>query len=303
VLLAGQALGRAGRVRLSSGKGLAERPMQLGRARLPLSVAAFALAIVLVALPLCAIFVTSVQPTFGAPLSFSTLTFSHWGAVLGNHRTLSAAARSLSLAAGAAALVCGFGLAVALARSRLGRLGRLAETVASWPYAVPGTVLAMALLVAFSQDLRFVFAGRVAFVLAMGNSLWLLLVAYAGKYLVLGTRNLSEGLAQVDPSLAEAARVCGASPWRAFKDATLPLLRPALVTAFVLTFLTCATELTMSVLLVPAGQDVLGTLLFELQSYADPASASVLACGFVLLVLSGMAVLGAVGARSRRVAR
>ncbi|MHB8879696.1 MAG: ABC transporter permease [Myxococcaceae bacterium] len=300
VLLGSQFLGRAGRVRLSSGKGLAERPLPLGRARAPLSAAAFLLAFVLVALPLGAIFLTSVQPTFGAPLSLSTLTFSHWGAVLGSSRTLSAAARSLTLAAGAGVLVCAFGLAVSLARGRLGRLGRLAETLASWPYAVPGTVLAMALLVAFSRELRFVFADRVAFILALGNSLWILLVAYAGKYLVLGTRNLSEGLTQVDPSLAEAARVFGASRSRAFVDATLPLLRPALATAFVLTFLTCATELTMSVLLVPAGKDVLGTLLFELQSYADPAAASVLACGFVLLVLLGMTSLAALGQRARR---
>jgi iron(III) transport system permease protein len=36
---------------------------------------------------------------------------------------------------------------------------------------------------------------------------------------------------------------------------------------------------------------VLGTLLFELQSYADPAAASVLACAFVALVLLGQALL------------
>ena len=50
----------------------------------------------------------------------------------------------------------------------------------------------------------------------------------------------------------------------------------------------------MSVLLVPAGTEVLGTLLFELQSYADPSAAAVLACAFVLLVLLGQAALAAV---------
>ena len=47
----------------------------------------------------------------------------------------------------------------------------------------------------------------------------------------------------------------------------------------------------MSVLLIPAGSDVLGTLLFELQSYADPSAAAVLACAFVALVLLGQGLL------------
>jgi iron(III) transport system permease protein len=69
----------------------------------------------------------------------------------------------------------------------------------------------------------------------------------------------------------------------------LPQLEGPLAAAFTLTFLTCATELTLAVLLVPAGRDVLGTLLFELQSYADPASAAVIACAFVLLVMAVLA--------------
>ena len=83
--------------------------------------------------------------------------------------------------------------------------------------------------------------------------------------------------------------MCGAGPARDFFDATLPQLRAPLTAAFTLTFLTCATELTLSVLLVPTGEDLLGTLLFELMSYADPAAASVLAGGFVLIVLGVLA--------------
>jgi iron(III) transport system permease protein len=123
-------------------------------------------------------------------------------------------------------------------------------------------------------------------VLAMGNTLWLLLVAYTMKHLAFGVRNAADGLAQSDPSLAEAARLSGAAPTRAFFDAVLPQLRAPLTAAFTVTFLACVTELTLSVLLIPTGRDVLGTLLFELQSYADPGSAAVIACAFVALVLA-----------------
>jgi iron(III) transport system permease protein len=173
--------------------------------------------------------------------------------------------------------------------------------LAAWPYAVPGTVLALGLLVAFSRDVRFIFLDRAAFVLALGNTVWMLLVAWTVKHLAFGVRNASEGLARIDGSLPESARVFGAPPGRAFFDATLPQLRAPLAAAFTLTFLTCVTELTLAVLLVPSGRDTLGTLLFELQSYADPASAAVIACAFVALVLATLSGLAAL--RQREAAR
>jgi iron(III) transport system permease protein len=285
------ALGRSGRVSLSAGKGVSPRLFPLGRARLPVTAGVGAACAFLVLLPLGAVALTSVQRSFGAALTWESFTLRNWSGVLFEARTLQATGRSLLLAAGAGLLVCAFGLASAVLQRHFRRLGAGVEALAVWPYAIPGTVLAIALLIAFSRDLRFILFDKVAFVLALSHTPWLLLIAYAAKYLALGTRNSSEALAQIDPSLAEAARVSGAGPLRAFLDAPLPLLRPALFAAFVLAFLACATEITMSVLLVPAGSQVLGTLLFELQSYADPAAAAVLACAFVALVLLGQGLL------------
>lgn len=292
-LWAGRQLGRAGRVRLSSGKGLAERPVALGRWRVPLAAGVSVIAAAVVILPLGAVFLTSIQKTFGAPLNAEHLTLSHWKGVLGSPRTVQAAATSLVLALGAGLAIAGFGLWTALV-GRASRWGRPVEALAALPSAVPGTVLAIALVVTYAKDVRLVLLDRVAFVLALSGSLWMLLVAYVAKYLVLGARGLSEGLAQLDPSLAESARIFGAGPFRAFRDAALPLLRPAMAAAVLLGFLTCATEITLSVLLIPPGRDVLGTLLFELQSYADPPAASVLASAVALLVLAAQGALAVV---------
>ncbi len=291
VLALSRLLGRSGRTALLSGKGLKQRALQLGPTRAPLAVAVSVLAAALIVAPLAAVALTSLTTPAG------TLTASHWGRVLTDARTLDATWRSLALALAAAVLVTALGLALAMIRRRSVALGRTAELLAAWPYAVPGTVLAIALLVAFSRDLRFIFMDRFALVLALANTLWLLLLAWVAKHLAFGTRNAAEGLARVDPSLAEAARVSGAGPTRAFWDAVLPQLEAPLFAAFTLTFLTCATELTLAVLLVPAGRDVLGTLLFELQSYADPASAAVIACAFVLFVLAVLGVRAGVSAR------
>ena len=291
VLLTSRIVSRARRVRLSSGKGIKLRPLALGAWRWPLGGAAIALALVLVALPLAAVFLTSLEPSFGR---HEQLSFQHWDRMAHTPRVAAAATRSLALSLAAASLVTLLGLAYAVGRTRLGPVGRALELAAAWPYAVPGTVLGMALLLSFSMDLRVVFGGRLAFVLALANTLWLVLVAYTARHLAFGVRAASDGLSQADRSLTEAARLCGASPLRAFLDATLPQLKAPLAAAFTLTFLTCATELTLSVLLVPTGQDLLGTVLFELMSYADPVAASVLASGFVavvLAVLAGRAVI------------
>lgn len=288
VLGVNQWLGRFGRVRLASGKGVSIRPIALGRWRPILAGTAWSVAIILVVLPLLAIALTSFQRTFGAALT--DLTLAHWQQTFSDARTLHAAGWSLSLALGAGVVVALLGLAISLVRHHGGRAGRAIETLSVWPYAVPGTVLALALIVAFSRDVRLVLFDRLAFVLALGDTAWLLLVAYAAKHLAFGTRYTGESLAQVDPSLAESARIYGATPARAFRDATLPLLRPALATAFLLTFLTCTTELTMSVLLVPPERELLGTRLFNLMTYADPTGAAVLACAFVGLV--GVSLVG-----------
>lgn len=281
-------LARAGRVRLARGKGQARRSAALGRARGAVSAVSWLLAGVVIALPLGAVFLTGLQPTWG---QWGAFTLDHWG-VVAQPRTLQAAGVSLVLSAVAAALVGALGLSIALTRRRW------LETLADAPSAIPGTVLALALLVTFSRDLRVVVFERVAFVLALGNTLWLLLLAYVVKHLALGVRSASDALAQADPTLGEAARLSGAGRLRAFVDGIFPQLRGALGGAVLLTFLTCVSELTMSVLLIPTGGDVLGTLLFELQSYADPASAAVIASALLLIVLASLVVQGALARRA-----
>lgn len=288
VLGANAWLAKSGRVRLPRGKGLGQKVVALGRWRLPVSVGAWGLAVAIILLPLGAVFLTGLQPTWG---QWGSFTLKHWTVVM-QGRTLEAAGVSLGLAALAAVLVGIFGLLIALTKQRW------LETLADAPSAIPGTVLALALLVTFSRDLRFIAFEKIAFVLAIGNTFWLLLLSYVVKHLALGVRSSSDSLAQADPTLGEAARLSGAGRARAFVDGILPQVRGALTGAILLTFLTVVSELTMSVLLIPTGSDVLGTLLFELQSYADPASAAVIASALLLIVLAALIVQNLVTRRA-----
>ena len=122
------------------------------------------------------------------------------------------------LAAVAIALAAGRACAV---RRRV-RGGRAIETLLALPWAVPGTVFAIALATAFSVHAPW--AGR--FVLV--GTLWILPLAYLVRNLPITSRAILAGFRALDPSLDEAAATLGAGRWRTLRRVTLPLLRPAL---------------------------------------------------------------------------
>ena len=69
------------------------------------------------------------------------------------------------------------------------------------------------------------------------NTLWAILAAHVFYNTAVVLRIVGNAWAHLDPRLVHAARVLGASPWRAWREVTLPLLRPAILAAMVLVFL------------------------------------------------------------------
>lgn len=277
-----------------SGKGARLRPMQLrpGTQRWLLLVL-WAVVIVAVGLPLLTLLWVSLLKAWGAGLGPANWSFDNYRRVLfQNHQTLPATGDSMVLAVMAASIAVAAGATIAYLRSRRpGLLSSGLEALANAPYSVPGTLLALGLLLAWSRELRFIFFERLTLALDLFSGVGALLVAYSTKYLAFGVRVAKSGLVQIDRSLEEAARTSGASALRTAFDVVVPLLLPSLGAAWLLVFLPVLSEITMSVLLVGPQTPVLGTVLFELQSYADPPSAAVVAVLLVVLTLGGNAVL------------
>lgn len=90
------------------------------------------------------------------------------------------------------------------------------------PWAVPGTVYAIALATMFSVTQPA--AGR--FILI--GTLWLLPLAYLVRALPIIGRAVVAAIRALDPAYDEAAAALGAGRWRTFRTITLPLLMPAL---------------------------------------------------------------------------
>lgn len=270
VLAASFLLSRRSRAR--TGAILGSKSSRLSRVALPPAAAwaaalggwgFFALAVLL---PWSALALSALSQVAGefSPARFSLRNFRY---VLSLPDFQEALVNSLGLALGVAALVALTGFLLAFYRVRRGsRLAALLIESLGLPFATPGTVLA--LLVIF-VSVRV--AGSIDAPL-----LWIA-VAYALKYGAVTARLLVPAFSQVHPALEEAAQVSGARTPTLLRTIWLPLLARSLAAGFFLSALPMLTELTMSVLLTGPGAATLGTVLFQLQEYADQPSAAALA--------------------------
>jgi iron(III) transport system permease protein len=151
---------------------------------------------------------------------------------------------SLWLATASTVAAVGIALAAGLltVRRRV-RSRRVIEGLLGLPWAVPGTVFAIALATAFSVHAPL--AGRLVLI----GTLWILPLAYLVRSLPITSRAITAGFRALDPSLDEAAATLGAGRWRTLRRVTLPLLRPALLAGASLAFVTALGDFVTSVLL------------------------------------------------------
>ncbi|MEP7225882.1 MAG: iron ABC transporter permease [Gemmatimonadales bacterium] len=148
----------------------------------------------------------------------------------------------LAIASTAAAVGVAVAAGVLAVRRRVRGRGAI-EALLALPWAVPGTVFAIALATAFS--LHAPLAGR--FVLI--GTLWILPLAYLVRNLPITSRAILAGFRSLDPSLDEAAATLGAGRWRTLRRVTLPLLRPAIVAGASLAFVTAFGDFVTSIML------------------------------------------------------
>jgi len=188
-------------------------------------------------------------------------------------------ANSLWLAVAATLASVGVALAAGIVsvRQRV-RGGRIIELLLALPWAVPGTVFAIAIATAFSVHAPW--AGR--FILV--GTAWILPLAYLVRNLPITSRAILAGFRGLDPSLDEAAASLGAGRWRTLRRVTLPLLRPAMLAGASLAFVTAFGDFVTSIMLYtydtrPVSLEILSSL-----RQADVGVAA--AYGVVLMLVS-----------------
>ncbi|MFN2331838.1 MAG: ABC transporter permease [Halomonas sp.] len=243
------------------------------------------LAVILIA-PLAALVVSSLVPAMGVPLSVETASLEAFREMLSRQGvTRRAMSNSLWLAGGAAITLMVLSLPLAYHLQRLPRRWQgLALSTIEVPYALPGVVLAIACILLFVRPLPII-------QITLYGTLGLIFIAYLARFLVVCVKPVAASLAQLDPSLEEAAQLAGAGPWRRLTGIVLPLMAPALFAGGILVFLLAVNELTVSALLWSAGNETLGVLIFNLDEGGESVLASALAVLVVTLVAGLMLAL------------
>jgi len=221
-----------------------------------------------VGLPLLALVATAVTQAVGLPPTPENWTVANFLSVI-NARNGEALGRSVMLAAVAASvLVLLGGLVAALER---GRSGRSVATLVTLTLVLPGSTLALGMLIAYGRWL--------------GGTLAIILLAYIAKLWAIAHRPISGALDRLPPDELHASRVSGASPFTAIRTVVLRPLAPALLAAWLVCFLTALHEVTMSSLLYGPGSETLAVVVLNSAELGQVGATSALAVLITVVLL------------------
>ncbi len=187
-------------------------------------------------------------------------------------RYLGFAFNSLTLAGMAGVIVVALAVLMAYAaRLAPGKLTRGANVVASMGYAIPGSVIAVGLLIplagldnaldSLSKSLFGVGTG-----LLFTGSVVVLLMAYAVRFMSVALQTVESALDKVTPSMDHAARALGETSSGALKRVHVPMMRGGLLTAVLIVFVDVMKELPATLILRPFDFETLATQAYRLAS-------------------------------------
>ena len=240
--LYGRARRRSAYHRIGPGSVRTPRIVHLGRWRWPALAGCTAIVLLALALPV-GVLVYWAAKGLSSGIEFSTLAQNAGNSLL---------AGLLAAAVGAA---CALIVALLAVRGG-GRLGALVERMSYSGYALPGIVIALALVF---------FATRVA--LPLYQTLGMLVFALSIHYLPLAVGACTAALLQINPRTEEAARSLGRGPVAVFRTITAPLARGGVLAGAALVFLHAVKELPATLLLAPIGFETLATDIWRQTGY------------------------------------
>ena len=170
------------------------------------------------------------------------------------------------------------------------RLMRGTVGVANLGYALPGSMLAVAIMLAFSYLDRELVIPLSSWLGGAGKpvllgSLSALLLAYMIRFMAVAYGPLENSLARIRPSLPEASRSLGVGGIGLFFKVYLPLLVPGALSAALLVFVDVLKEMPATLLMRPFGWDTLSVRVFEMTSEGEWARAALPALTLVLVGL------------------
>ncbi|MGM0825376.1 MAG: ABC transporter permease [Pseudomonadota bacterium] len=221
---------------------------------------------------------------------------SLWGT-----RFIGFAWNSLSLSALAAVIAVGTAVLLSYGvRVYDTRLARFTTRIAAMGYAIPGSVVAVGILIPFAWLDNVINTGLQAYNgqivgLIFSGSAFILLYAYVVRFLAVSFNAVEASLGKVTPSMDAASRTLGQTAGGTLRYVHTPLMRSSLLAAGILVFVDVMKELPATVILRPFNFDTLAVRAHNLASderlaEASTSSLAIVVVGILPVILLSMAM-------------
>jgi iron(III) transport system permease protein len=235
--------------------------------------------------PFGASIVISLMHNIGQGFAASNFGLQNYAAVLGDiHEGIGALWRSVQLSVEAATLTSLLSLVVTYLIHRWHGPGQiLLNQLTVVAMVVPSIVMAAGYVFAFNQPWLFSIG------ISIYGTMLLLLLSYIGQQVSMAVRLHLGAMQQVSGSLMDAAQVSGAGIMTLLLRILLPLLRKAIISVWLLTFVIVMFDLAMSEMLYPPGEPTLGVALVK--KFGDLGN---IGAGTAMMMLAILAVLAMV---------
>ena len=264
-----------GRFTSIGGKGGLREPFRLGGWRWPLLAVCLIPTVCALVLPYSALLITSLSRAWGrGPVPGNlTLQWFRW-ALIENGAARAAIGHSLTYAAAAATIATVLALFTAyVGQRRLLPGARMLAFIAMAPFVVPGIILAIGFFAAYARP-----------PLVLYGTAWMLIVAFATRFLPIAYSGSESALRSIDVELENAARTLGSSTLRTFGRITFPLLRRSVVATWLTSFIPSLRELSSAVFLFTPSTAVITNVIFDLSDAGNFEPVSAL--GVLMMVLT-----------------
>ncbi|MDQ6638313.1 MAG: iron ABC transporter permease [Pseudomonadota bacterium] len=265
-----------------TGKGGERRPIELGAWKWPLLAYCLFVCTLSFFMPMIVICQAALAKAWGRGFSLDNLTLRNlYFTLFENTLTRNAVVNTFLYAGSAAVIAVLLALSVAyiVNRQLVGKaLGNVLSFVTMAPFVIPGIVLAIGFYAAYTHP-----------PLLLYGTAWILILAFATRFLPIAYANSSAAIRSVNPELEDAVRILGGTRLTAIRRVVLPLLKRSLAGAFILVFIPGTRELSSAIFLYSINTQVLSVLLFD---KSDEGNFEMLAAiGLILVVITVVLIL------------
>jgi len=280
---------RSERFQTVTGKGFRPRTMDLGKWRWPVSIGFMFYFLIAVVSPMLILLWMSLLPFYQTPgiEPLGSLTFSNYAELFETRGVTDSVKNSVILALTSATAVMLFTAIISWMVLKSKFKGRkLLDLLASFPLAMPGLVLGVALIFIYLRS-----------PLPIYGTLVILFIAYVTRYLPYGMRYSASSLAQVGAELEESAKMSGAT-WRdTFRRIVLPLMAPGLVAGWIYVVVVSVRELSSSILLYSQNTRVMSVTIWEFWQNGQTGVLAALGVCMVVVLMALVAAAYKLGAK------